>query len=102
MYAIVETGGKQVTLTVDEKVFVEKIEANVGDTITLDKVLLVAGESLKYGTPYLSGVTVTCEVLRQGRAKKIIVFKYRPKKNEKTKRGHRQSYTQLLVKSINL
>lgn len=101
MYAIVETGGKQVKVEVGQAVYVEKIEAAEGETVTLDKVLLVGGEKTSVGVPYVKGATVTAKVEKQGRGKKIIVFKYRPKKNYRKKQGHRQSYTKLIIESIN-
>ncbi len=101
MYAIVETGGKQVKVEVGQTVFVEKIEAAEGETVTLDKVLLVGGEKTSVGVPYVQGATVTAKVEKQGRGKKIVVFKYRPKKNYRKKQGHRQSYTKLVIEAIN-
>ncbi len=101
MYAIVETGGKQVKVEVGQAVFVEKIEVAEGETYTFDKVLLVAGDDVKVGAPYVNGATVTAKVEKQGRGKKIVVFKYRPKKHSAKKMGHRQSYTKLLIEAIN-
>ncbi|MDR2828963.1 MAG: 50S ribosomal protein L21 [Acholeplasmatales bacterium] len=102
MYAIIETGGKQIKVGLEEVLFIEKLQASEGETVTFDKVLAIGQDTLNYGTPYVKGATVTAEVLRQGRKRKIIVFKYRPKKNEKTIRGHRQSFTKVVIKSINL
>ena len=101
MYAIVETGGKQVKVEVGQAVFVEKIEVAEGETYTFDKVLLVSGDETKVGAPYIEGATVTAKCEKQGRGKKIIVFKYRPKKHSKSKKGHRQSYTKFVVEAIN-
>ena len=101
MYAIIETGGKQVKVEVNETIFVEKLEANEGDTVTFDKVLLVSGDSTKVGAPYVKGATVTAKVEKQGRGKKIIIFKYKPKKHSACKKGHRQSYTKLTIEAIN-
>ncbi len=98
MYAIVETGGKQYKVEVGSTLFVEKLEANEGDKVTLDKVLYVNGTA---GAPYVKGATVTAKVEKQGRGKKIVIFKYKPKKKERTKKGHRQSYTKLTVEAIN-
>lgn len=98
MYAIVETGGKQYKVEVGSTIFVEKLEANEGEVVTFDKVLYVDG---KVGAPFVKGASVTAKVEKQGRAKKIIVFKYKPKKNESKKQGHRQSYTKLTVEKIN-
>ncbi len=101
MYAVIKTGGKQLKVEVGQKIFVEKLDVKEQETYTFDEVLLVGGENLKVGTPLVEGASVTCKVLKQGRAKKIIVFKYKPKKNYKKKQGHRQAYTKLLVESIN-
>ncbi|MGL4949432.1 MAG: 50S ribosomal protein L21 [Anaeroplasmataceae bacterium] len=101
MYAIIETGGKQVKVEVGQPIYIEKLEVNEGETVTFDKVLLIGGENTKVGAPYVAKASVTAKVEKQGRGKKIIVFKYRPKKNYRKKQGHRQSYTKLIVESIN-
>ncbi|MCK9198394.1 MAG: 50S ribosomal protein L21 [Bacilli bacterium] len=101
MYAIIETGGKQIKVQVGDTVFVEKLQASEGDTITFDKVLMLSGDKLKVGTPYLEGVTVTAKVAKQGKTKKVIVFKYRAKTNYRKKYGHRQPYTKVAIESIN-
>ena len=102
MYAIVETGGKQVKVEVGEAIFVEKVEVAEGETYTFDKVLLVAGEKTLVGAPYVKGATVVAKCEKQGRGKKITIYKYRPKKHSHTKMGHRQSYTKFVVEAINL
>ena len=102
MYAIVETGGKQVQEEVGQAVYVEKLDVAEGETYTFDKVLFVSGgKRPKVGTPYVEGVTVTAKCEKQGKGKKITVFKYRPKKHSATKKGHRQAYTKLVVEAIN-
>ena len=101
MYAIIETGGKQIRVEVGSKIFVEKLEAEVGSTITFDKVLLVGGKTVKVGAPYVEGVTVTAKVEKQGKSKKIRVFKYKAKANEHKTIGHRQPYTCLVIEAIN-
>lgn len=102
MYAIVETGGKQVQVEVGQAVYVEKLNVAEGETYTFDKVLLVSdGNSPKVGAPYVEGATVTAKCEKQGRGKKITIFKYRAKKHSATKKGHRQSYTKLVVEAIN-
>jgi large subunit ribosomal protein L21 len=101
MYAIVETGGKQVKVEVGQAIYVEKIELAEGETYTFDKVLLVSGDETKVGAPYVEGATVTAKCEKQGRGEKIIIFKYRPKKHSKTKKGHRQSYTKFTIEAIN-
>ena len=101
MYAIIETGGKQVRVEVGQKIFVEKLEAEVGSTFTFDKVLLVADAKVSIGTPYVKGATVTAKVEKQGQSKKIRVFKYKNKANERKTIGHRQPYTCLVIEAIN-
>ncbi|MDY0346771.1 MAG: 50S ribosomal protein L21 [Tenericutes bacterium HGW-Tenericutes-8] len=101
MYAVIKTGGKQLKVEVGQEIYVEKLEAEIDSVVTFDEVLLVGGESTVVGNPLVNGASVTAKVLKQGRAKKIIVFKYRPKKDYRRKQGHRQSYTKLLVEAIN-
>ncbi|MBR3617141.1 MAG: 50S ribosomal protein L21 [Acholeplasmatales bacterium] len=101
MYAIVETGGKQVKAEVGEAIFVEKLEVAEGETYTFDKVVLVSGDETKVGAPYVKGATVTAKVEKHGRGEKITIFKYRPKKHSASKKGHRQAYTKLVVEAIN-
>ncbi|UOQ46256.1 50S ribosomal protein L21 [Halobacillus salinarum] len=101
MYAIIETGGKQVKVEEGQEIYVEKVNVEDGDSITFDKVLFVGGDSAKVGAPYVDGATVTAKVEKHGRQKKITVFKYKPKKNYKRKQGHRQPYTKLVVEKIN-
>ncbi|MDY4849028.1 MAG: 50S ribosomal protein L21 [Bacilli bacterium] len=100
MYAIIETGGKQVRVEVGSKIYVEKLDAEVGSTVVLDKVLLVGDKTVKVGTPYVEGATVTAKVEKQGLSRKIRVFKYKAKANEHKTIGHRQPYTCLVVESI--
>jgi large subunit ribosomal protein L21 len=101
-FAIVETGGKQYRVSPGQKLKVEKLAAEVGSALSLDKVLLVSdGEDVKVGTPYLEGVKVEAKVLSQGRHDKLIVFKYHSKTRYKKKKGHRQHYTELEVVSVN-
>lgn len=101
MYAIIETGGKQYRVTEGDVVRVEKLEVEEGQAIKFDKVLLV-GENGKvvFGKPYIDGVTVEAVVEKQGKNKKIIVFKYKPKKDYRKKQGHRQPYTQVKIGKI--
>ena len=97
MKAIFVTGGKQYYVSEGDEIFVEKLTANAGDTIDFTEVLSVNG---KTGTPYVEGAKVTCEVAKHGKQKKIVVFKYKPKKKYRLKQGHRQPYTKLVVKKI--
>ena len=101
MYAIIETGGKQIRVNVGDKIYVEKLDANVGDKVTFDKVLLLGDKSAKVGTPYVSGASVVGKVEKQGLSKKIRVYKYKAKANEHKTIGHRQPYTCLVIESIN-
>ena len=101
MYAIVETGGKQIRVEVGSRIFVEKLEAEVGSTVTLDKVLLLGDKAVKVGTPYVKGASVVAKVEKQGLSKKIRVFKYKAKANEHKTIGHRQPYTCLVIEAIN-
>ncbi|MBQ3410842.1 50S ribosomal protein L21 [Bacillus mycoides] len=101
MYAIIETGGKQIKVEAGQEIYIEKLDVEAGETVTFDKVLFVGGENVKVGSPVVEGATVTAKVEKQGRAKKIIVFKYKAKKNNRKKQGHRQPYTKLVVEAIN-
>lgn len=101
MYAIIETGGKQVKVAAGDVVYVEKLDVETGETVTFDKVLFVGGEDVKVGAPLVEGATVTGKVEKQGRQKKIIVFKYKAKKNNRKKQGHRQPYTKVVIDAIN-
>ncbi|PDJ13543.1 50S ribosomal protein L21 [Listeria monocytogenes] len=101
MYAIIETGGKQIKVEAGQEIYVEKLAGEVGDVVTFDKVLFVGGDSAKVGVPFVEGATVTAKVEKQGRAKKLTVYKYKPKKNYHKKQGHRQHYTKLTIDAIN-
>ena len=102
MYAIIETGGKQYDVRVGDTIKVEKLDADAGENITFDKVLLVSGgDAPKVGAPYVEGATVTASVIEQGKAKKVIVYKYKAKKGYHKKKGHRQPFTSLKVEAIN-
>ena len=102
MYAIFETGGKQYKVEAGSVIFVEKLEAAEGEKVTFDKVLAVAdGDNVTVGTPVVSGAKVIATVTKQGKAKKIYVFKMKRKKNERSKKGHRQPYTKITIESIN-
>ncbi|MEN9406614.1 MAG: ribosomal protein [Bacillota bacterium] len=101
MYAIIETGGKQYRAVPGQKLILEKLEVAAGDAVVFDRVLLVNNdEKTLVGKPLLEGAKVTAKVLEHGRQKKIIVFKYKPKKKYRRKLGHRQSFTSVMVESI--
>lgn len=101
MYAVIETGGKQLKVEAGDTIFVEKLDVEEGTEYTFDKVLFVGGESTKIGAPYVKGATVTADVVAQGKEKKVTVYKYEPKKHYHKKQGHRQPFTKLTVKAIN-
>ena len=101
MYAIIETGGKQYKVQQGDVVFIEKLNVEAGETVTFDKVLAVGGDEIKVGAPYVDGASVTATVAKQGTAKKIIVYKYKPKKGYHKKQGHRQPYTKVEITAIN-
>ena len=101
MYAIIETGGKQLKVEEGSVIYVEKLDVNEGDSYTFDKVIAVCNDGLTLGTPYVEGATVNCKVEKQGKEKKIVIFKYKQKKGStRRKQGHRQPYTKLTVESI--
>ncbi|MBM4429282.1 MAG: 50S ribosomal protein L21 [Chloroflexi bacterium] len=101
MYAVVESGGKQYKVSVGETISVERLPAQPGETVTLDKVLLVAdGDEVKVGKPTVSGAAVSATVVQHGLAKKAIIFHYRPKQRYRVKKGHRQGYTRLRIDEI--
>ena len=101
MYAIIETGGKQMKVEEGQAIYIEKLDVEAGETVTFDKVLFVGGENVKVGSPVVAGATVKAKVEKQGRQKKIIVFKYKAKKNNRKKQGHRQPYTKVVIEKIN-
>jgi len=101
MYAIIETGGKQYRVQEGDVLRVEKLEIADGETVKFDKVLLVANDAnLNVGKPYVDGAVVEGVVEKQGKAKKIIIFKYKAKKDYRKKQGHRQPYTQIKIEKI--
>lgn len=101
MYAIVETGGKQYRVSEGATLYVEKLPGEPESTVELDKVLLIQdGESVRVGTPYIDGARVVATVVKQAKAPKILVFKYKPKKNYRKRYGHRQPYTRLLIQAV--
>ena len=101
MYAIIETGGKQLKVEEGSVIYVEKLDVNEGEEYTFDKVVAVNNDGLTLGTPYVEGAKVTCNVEKQGKEKKIVIFKYKSKKGStRRKQGHRQPYTKLTVLKI--
>lgn len=101
MYAIIETGGKQYKVQEGDVIYIEKLDANAGESVTFDRVLAVSKDNgLVTGAPLVSGVTVSGKVEKQGRGQKIVVYKYKPKKNYARKQGHRQPYTKVTIEKI--
>ena len=103
MFAIIETGGKQYKVNEGDVIFVEKLEVAEGDKVTFDRVLVVSdADGIKVGAPVVEGATVTANVVKNGKGKKVVVMTYKPKKNEKRKIGHRQPYTKVQIEKIAL
>ncbi|EFH93079.1 MAG: 50S ribosomal protein L21 [Finegoldia magna] len=100
MFAIIKTGGKQYKVSEGDVIKVEKIEAEAGDKIEFDQVLMVAGDDVKVGSPVVEGAKVQAEVLDQKKDKKIVIFKFKAKKNYRKKKGHRQPYTLVKIEKI--
>ncbi|HEO4457016.1 TPA: 50S ribosomal protein L21 [Streptococcus agalactiae] len=102
-YAIIKTGGKQVKVEVGQAIYVEKldVEAGAGAEVTFNEVVLVGGETTKVGTPVVEGATVVGTVEKQGKQKKVVSYKYKPKKGSHRKQGHRQPYTKVVINAIN-
>ena len=102
MYAVIKTGGKQYQVAVGDKLKIEQIPADIGSTITLSEVLMVAdGENVVIGTPVIAGATVTASVVSEGRHKKVRIFKMRRRKHYQKHQGHRQNYTEIQIDAIN-
>ena len=101
MYAIIQTGGKQLKVEEGQSIYVEKLNVNEGETVQFTEDLLVGGEETKVGSPVLEGAVVEGTVEKQGRQKKVTTYKYKPKKGSHRKQGHRQPYTKVLIQSIN-
>lgn len=102
LYAVVQTGGKQYKLAVGDIVKVEKLNVEAGDKVSLDQILMIKEEdgTTKVGNPLIEGAKVTATVIKQGKNKKIIVYKYKKRKNMRKKQGHRQAYTKLKIEKI--
>ncbi len=102
MYAIIETGGKQYKVEAGEAIYIEKLDVEADSEITFDKVIAVGKEDgIVVGAPYVEGATVKAKAIKNGKAKKVVVFTYKSKKNEKRKKGHRQPYTKVEIAAIN-
>ena len=102
MYAIIKTGGKQYKVAEGDTLKVEKLGVEAGETVTFDEVLMVSKDgSITVGTPTVENATVTASVVEEGKNKKIIVYKYKPKKGYQKKQGHRQPFTKIKIEKIN-
>ena len=103
MHAIIETGGKQYRVSEGDVLFIEKLEAEAGSSVTFDRVLAITdGDNINFGEPLLKGAAVTAEVVKNGKAKKVVVYKMKRRKNYRRKYGHRQPYTQVKINKISL
>ena len=103
MHAIIVTGGKQYKVAEGDVLFIEKLEAEAGETITFDQVLAILdGETATFGTPVVEGATVTATVVKNGKGKKVRIFKYNPKKGYRKRQGHRQPYTKVEITKISV
>jgi len=102
MLAVIKTGGKQYLVSKGDKIKIEKIEKKEGEEVIFDEVLLIQDKknNIKIGTPFVKGAKVKAKVLKQARAKKVEIFKYKPKKRYKVKKGHRQPYTEVEILEI--
>ena len=101
MYAVIKTGGKQYRVAPGEEIRVEKLQGNVGDSVTFEEVLLTSdGEHVSVGKPYLDNAKVVARITGQGKGRKVVVFKYRKRKGYRKKRGHRQHYSLVKVENI--
>ena len=100
MYALIKTGGKQYRVSTGDKIRIEKLAGAVGETISFGEVLLIGGDNVVVGKPLVSGAKVTGEILAQDRDKKVIVFKFKRRKNYRRKRGHRQPFTEVKITNV--
>ncbi len=100
MYAIIRTGGKQYKVEAGDVLTVEKLDMEVGSVVSFDVLMLCDGDKISVGRPTVSGAAVNAEILEHGKAKKVIVFKYKPKKNYRKKQGHRQPYTKVRILEV--
>ena len=102
MHAIIETGGKQYKVAEGDTLFIEKLPNEAGDNVTFDKVLAVIDwDKITVGTPVVEGAKVAASVVKNGKGKKVVIFKYKPKKGYRLRQGHRQPYTKVEIKKIN-
>ena len=102
MYAVIRTGGKQYRVSEGQTLRVEKLTGKAGDKITFSEVLLLGGDAPKVGQPFVKGAQVAAEIVGEGKGKKIVVFKFKRRKNYARKQGHRQKFTEVRIKDITL
>ena len=100
MYAIIATGGKQYRVSEGDTIYVEKLEKEVGEIVSFP-VMMLSGETIEVGSPFINGASVTGKIVKHGKGEKIIIFKYKSKKNYRRKAGHRQPFTQVEITGIN-
>lgn len=100
MFAVIETGGKQYKVQNGDEIFVEKLDTAEGETVEFPVIALFGEGETKVGAPYVEGAKVSATVVKSGKAKKITVFTYKPKKNSKRKIGHRQPYTKVRIEAV--
>lgn len=100
MYAIIKTGGKQYKVEKGEQLQIEKLDAEVGSEVTFDVLMCGEGSNVQIGTPIVNGVSAKAKVIEHGKGPKVIIFKYKPKKDYRKKQGHRQPYTSIEITSI--
>lgn len=101
MYAIIETCGKQFRVQKGNKIVIDRLAAEIGNEVTFDRVVMLGGDSAKFGAPYIDGAKVTAKVIEHGRGEKVIVFKKHRRKSYRKTQGHRQDYTALTITGIN-
>jgi large subunit ribosomal protein L21 len=102
MYAVIQTGSRQFKVAVGQELIIDSLPGQAGDSVTFDKVLMVGGDQVKFGAPHVAGATVLATIKEQKKGDKVIIFKYKRRKNYKRTRGHRQPLTVLEVKDIQL
>jgi len=102
MYAVIKTGGKQYRVSEGDKLRVEKLPGDAGASVTFDEVLMIGGDKVAVGKPLVKGAKVTAKILTQDRAKKVIIFKFRRRKNYRRKRGHRQPFTEIQITGVSV
>lgn len=101
MYAVIETGGKQISVEVGATIFVEKLDVQEGDEVVFENVLVIGGDKIQLGSPYIKGAKVTGKVEKQGKSRKIMIYKYKAKNGSSHRRqGHRQPYTKVVIEAI--